>query len=365
MPSDKVVRYIETNVYEEAKKRINHIIDTFDKIYVCFSGGKDSLVTLNLVEEVFNDRGITEKVNVIFRDEELIPDDVVEFVQDIYKSGKYNFYYYAVPLKSNKFILGKTYSYIQWDPNRKWLREKPSFAITDDSGTIYDQYSMDEFAVRGVKGKIAFVNGIRADESIVRLSSCLSKKNENYINATSINNVKLCKPIYDFTEKDIFKYLYDKKIKYCAIYDNQMWNGQALRVSTPLHSESAKEFHKIRTIYPMFYQQLVDLFPEMLVQEKYWKSLDRYGVIYQYPRTLQGIFNYIDDNLEGNMRDLARLRIRQAYTSRENRLKKGLGKENLGGFPLLYLFKCVVNGQFKRRIQANPTPTKAELEYEQ
>lgn len=364
MLSEKKVRYISTNVYEEAKKRIKHIINTFDKIYVCFSGGKDSLVALHLTQEVYNEMGIKDKVNVIFRDEELIPDDVIEFVQEYYHSGKFNFLYFAVPLKSNKFILGKTYEYIQWDPARKWIREKPDFAITASEGEVFDQYSMDAFAVKGVKGKIAFINGIRADESIIRFSSCLSKKNENYINATQAHNVKLCKPIYDFTEKDIFKYLHDNNIKYCAIYDNQMWNGQNLRVSTPLHSESAKEFHKVRTVYPKFYQQLVDVFPEMVVQEKYWKELDRYGAIYQYPKTWQGIFQYIDDNLEDNMKTLAKQRVRQAIKSREERLKKGLGKENLGGYPILYVFKCIVNGQFKRRIQAHPNPTKAELEYE-
>lgn len=362
---ENMVRYIENNVYEEAKNRVKHIINTFDKIYVCFSGGKDSLVTLHLVEEVYNELGITDKINIIFRDEELIPDDVIAFVQSYYHSGKYNFNYYAVPLKSNKFILGKTYSYLQWDPDRKWIREKPPFAIADTNGEIFDQYTMDAFAVRGIKGKIALMTGIRADESIVRFRSCLNKKNENYINATDVNNVKLCKPIYDFTEKDIFKYLHDKNIKYCAIYDVQVWNKQDLRVSTPLHSESAKEFHKIRTAYPLFYQQLVDTFPEMLVQEKYWKELDRYGVIYKYERSWQGIFDYIDENLEGAMNKLAKARVRKVIYARENRLKQGLGVNNLGGYPILYVFKVIVSGSFKRAIQPQPKPTKAEMEYEQ
>jgi len=66
---------------------------------------------------------------------------------------------------------------------------------------------------------------------------------------------------YDWSEKDVFKYFYDKKIRYCEIYDIQMLNGERLRVSTPLHSESAKEFHKIKTRCPVFYQQLINLFP--------------------------------------------------------------------------------------------------------
>ena len=365
MPSkEDSIYYIENNVYEEAKVRIEHILNTFDKVFVCFSGGKDSLVALNIVEEVYKELGIKEKPNVIFRDEELIPDEVINFVKEIYDSGRFNFYWYAVPLKSNKFILGKTYEYIQWDPNREWIREKPDFAITDNKGMVFDQYSMDRFCAEGHKGKIAFINGIRADESIIRLGSCLNKKNENYICATKADNVKLCKPIYDFTEKDIFKYLYDKKIKYCPLYDLQMWNGMGLRVSTPLHSEYAKRFYKLRTLNPIFYQQLISVFPEMKVQEMYWNELDRFSIIDKYPHSVQGIMAYIEDNVDDELKELARDRVLKAWSSRKKRLSKGLGKENFGGYPLLHIFKSIVNGQFKRAIQPKAKVSEVEIEYE-
>ena len=102
-------KYIDSDVYTEAKKRIKHIINAFDDIIVCFSGGKDSLCVLSLVDEVYAELGIKEKVKVCFRDEELIPDDVIDFVKSKAESGKYDFRYYAIPLKSTKFILGKTY----------------------------------------------------------------------------------------------------------------------------------------------------------------------------------------------------------------------------------------------------------------
>lgn len=367
MKDTKVKKYIDTNVYDEAKNRIKHIIDTFDKLYVCFSGGKDSLAVLHLVKEVYKELNIKEKINVIFRDEELIPDDVIEFVQSYYHSGEYNFYYYAVPLKSTKFILGKTYEYIQWDNEREWIREKPSFAITLPKGDkrVFDQYSMDAFCVEGVKGKIAFLTGIRADESLVRLNSCVVKKNENYINATKTANVKLCKPIYDWSQDDIFLYFYKNNIKYCGIYDLQILNKDSLRVATPLHAECSKRFGKLKTLYPKFYQQLIDIFPEMLVQEMYWNDLDRYAICYKYPHTWQGIIDYIVDNIEDRKQaKLAIDRVLQCKGTRERKLAKGEGTHNMGGYPLLYVFKCVLAGQYKRAIQPINKASKKDFEYE-
>ncbi len=358
------VNYIATDVYTEAKKRIRHIINTFDKIFVCFSGGKDSLAVLHLVEEVYQELNINDKINVIFRDEEVIPDDIIDFVLWHTAQPQYRFYYYAVQLYSQKFILGQTYSYIQWDENRSWLRPKPDFAITCP-GVIFDQYTMDAFCAKDHKGKLAFINGIRADESLVRFQSCMNKKNENYIAATKTPNVKLCKPIYDWSEKDIFKYFYDKKIKYCPVYDMQMWNRQPLRVATPLHAESAKMFKKLKTLYPVFYEQVIDIFPEMLEQERYWQELDRYGIIYTYPKSWSGIFQYIKDKIDDpKLRKLAFKRVFECIKTRENHLKANRYKDNYGGYPILYVFKQIIGGQFKRSIQPCKSPSKDELLYE-
>ena len=365
----KGVNYIGIDVLTEAKKRINHVIDCFDELVCAFSGGKDSLVIIYLVREVYDERGINKPVKVIFRDEELIPDDVIKFVLEVKAdTERFDLTYFAVPMLSEKYVLGKKYEYIQWDNKREWLRPKPEGAITTSGSTKpMSQYDMDKFCIQGLKGKVAMVNGIRSDESLVRFRACMNKRNENYINATESPNVKLVKPIFDWSENDVFRYFYDRKIRYCSIYDVQKWNGQALRVSTPLHAEAAKELHKLKTAYPTFYQQLMDIFPEMIVHERYFKDLDRFAIINRYPKSWRGIHLYIKENIsDPKKRAIAFSRVEMARKIRSNNERTGKAgrPENMWGYPIMYVFQQVVNGSYKRVIQPCKTPTKAQVSYE-
>lgn len=359
--SKEIRKYIDIDVLTAAKERIRNLINLFDTLIVCFSGGKDSLVVLNLVQEVYDELGIKQKLKVIFRDEEVIPDDVINFVQDIYQSGKYDFTYYCIPLKSEKFILGNKEPYIQWDKNREHIRKAPDYAVTD-SDNVYDQYSADEFITRQYKGKKVLITGIRADESLIRLRSIVNKKNDCYYAATETKGVMIGKPIYDWSEKDIFRYMMDKDIKYAKIYDAQLFNGENLRVSTPLHAESSKRIFKIKTRYPIFWNQLVALFPDIELQARYYGELSKGNVFANYPIGVEGIKKYIYDNVDEQYQKVAFQRLHSCLSIRKNKLAKG--SINYGGYPLLYIFKQFINGNYKRVIQPKLSPSKDELEYE-
>lgn len=342
-------KYLDIDVYQASKERINHIIDAFDTVLVCFSGGKDSLAVLHLVEEVYKERGINKKIKVVFRDEELIPDNVVEFVQEMYESGKYDFRYYAIPLLSQKYVLGNIDEYVQWDPNREWIRQPPAYAIRLPEGDkrVFSQYDADAFICKDEKGKVAMLTGIRASESLLRFQSVMVKKNETYICDTKADGVKLCKPIYDWSENDIFLYFYQKKINYCKIYDEQTFNGETLRVSTSLHAESAKQFDKLKTRCPSYYQQVVDLFPEMLVQGRYYKEFNGTKDFSQYARSIDGLKKFAVDSIENPvLLSKAMDIIARAESWRRKRIPKL--ENNYSGYPLMYVFEAIAKGNVKR-----------------
>lgn len=341
-------QYIETDVLTEAKKRIHHIYDIFDSVVVMFSGGKDSLAALHLCHEVAQERGITKPLDVVFRDEELIPDEVINFVDKYRKMDWIKMLWFTVPLKSTKYVLSVCHSYTQWDNNRKWVRQKPEWAISLEDGDdrVFDQYSMDAFTAKYYKGKVAFITGIRASESLMRYRASINKINDNYINAVpdpSARNVMLCKPLFDWEENDIFRYFYDHDIEYCKLYDMQMWAGNGLRVSTPLHAESAKRFDLVRITTPDFYQRVIDVFPEMLAHERYYKELDRAGIKERYGQSFGGVRAWIEENLIEDERqyDLAIKRFEQCLSAERN---------NPNSYPPQYLLGVFMSGAFKRNI---------------
>lgn len=339
-----MVRYkhfLEVDVLTAALDRIRHVCDIFDTVAVCFSGGKDSLAVLHLVKQVLEERGQLP-VRVVFRDEELIPQRVIDFVDEYRRQPWVQMDWYAVPLRSHKFMLGQTRDYVQWDPHREHVRPCPPWAITLPAGDerVFDQYTMDAFASKDMPGKVAFVTGIRAAESIIRFRASVNKLNENYITATGTPRVNLVKPLYDWEEQDVLRLFWERGIRYCPVYDSQHFAGQPLRVATPLHAEAAKKLHALVSWEPELYDRVLRVFPEVAVQARYWRDLDTARVKAQYGQSYEGVRQYITDTFDEP------IQAAKAHKALDQAL--ALAKNSPESYPPHYLFQWVRSGGFKR-----------------
>lgn len=111
--------YLNSSVYDEAKKRIKELLPKYDNIMIMFTGGKDCTVVLYLVEECLNEMKLNKPIYINYFDEELIPKEEIEFINRLKETGKYNFLHFCLPFKVNIQILNKKTEFIFWDKKGK------------------------------------------------------------------------------------------------------------------------------------------------------------------------------------------------------------------------------------------------------
>lgn len=350
-----IKRYRDVDVLTAARQRIELVFDHFEKIYVAFSGGKDSSVMLHLVMETAMRRN--RRVGVMFIDFEAQYAETIHHAEEMFLRYKQwiDPHWICMPMLLRNAVTNYEPRWTCWDPEKRgiWIREKPAFAKTEaDYPFAVAGMEFEEFIVLfgewygGGKPTAGFI-GIRAQESLHRYCAVATweKRDQTFrghrwttkIVAETYNIY----PIYDWRTEDIWRYhaRYPDK-GHNRIYDRMQMAG------VPLVDQ--------RLCQPFGDDQRKGLWLYHILEPETW-----YKLIARVNGANSGAL-YIEE--KGNITGYNEITLPPGHTWQSfcNLLLKSLPKPTREHY--LVRFKKFINGWHKRGYEVIPDEAPPELE---
>lgn len=263
--------YKETNVFEEALRRMNMIFDYNDDVIVNMSGGKDSTVVFNLALMVARERGRLP-LKVFWLDQEAEWQATVDYMDKIMRMPEVQPCWVQVPFlfPNNLSTANGRESLLIWDPAEKdkWIHPQSDISIKEvpfkfDVNESRDKafYTLSRklpecLADKGAK-RVAQLIGLRVSESLSRRVSIMygpaTFMGETWASTPISKRVSKYWPIYDFSDDDVWTAIAKNHWEYNKTYDLMYRYGvkrQNMRVSALIHEtawhaiEMLQEFEK-------------------------------------------------------------------------------------------------------------------------
>lgn len=343
-------RYLDTTVYEETKRRLHEALDITDTLTVSFSGGKDSQVCMHALREVKQERGDDSPVSAVFFDEEALPPAVIDHVNAYREMDWVDLKWICYPMVATRFVFGTSVPHLKWDPDREgeWIRPKPPWAIVPPAEMERDRFVQttimhhlrDRFGWHGVHGQII---GIRAAESHMRHQSVMTSLTPWRVVDQYDRTLLNFKPIYDWRTGDVLKYIHESGAPICEEYDALHLTGGKFRVSSALGSAKAKEMDRMAARDPEFVSRILEKFPDMAVQLRWWRFRDNKAAVERYGGSWDGVKQYIADFMRDNAED-AYAWVEHMQQANENwKARKGAWPPP---FPPKYGLRYIMAGDF-------------------
>lgn len=262
--------YKEQDVYAATQERLRFIFDNFERVYLSFSGGKDSGVMLNLVLDYVKAHGIKTKIGVQILDNEANYEYSLQFMQRMIENNReyLDVYWCCMPVTLPCTVSAYETDWQCWgeDDKDRWVRPMMDMDYVVHYGNHpfgdafhpnmnYDEF-WDMFAEWYSDGKrTANLIGIRTQESLNRFRAIMNDAKETLDGkAWTKKNTKHAYnvyPIYDWRTRDIWianaKFEWD----YNKLYDTFYMAGvpvEKMRVASPFMSESKSSLNLYRVI---------------------------------------------------------------------------------------------------------------------
>lgn len=270
-------KYIGLNVYDAANERIDYIFKNFERIYLSFSGGKDSGVMLNLVIDYMRKNNIKKKVGLMTLDNEANYNLSLEFMHSIVSKNLdlFDVYWCCLPITLPCTVSSFMTDWQCWGEHEKdlWIKPMPKEKyIINIHNCPFDffeenmgyQEFWDKFGDWYGQGKeVACMIGIRTHESLNRWRAIMNEDKQTHgghmWTKKNTNYVYNCYPIYDWRTEDIW--IANEKFdwEYNKLYDIFWKAGLSIyqmRVASPFMSESKSSLNLYRVIDPNIWARL-------------------------------------------------------------------------------------------------------------
>lgn len=265
-------RGLGMDVYTAAKERIGWTFDNFNRIYLSFSGGKDSTVMLHMVMDEARRRN--RKIGLFMIDWECQIGLTIEFTRKMYEeySEWIEPYWVALPMKTWNSCSQIEPEWTAWDLQKKdlWVRQPDPMSIIDPSvfPFYYEAMPFEEFvpafAQWFANGEpCACFVGIRADESLNRFRTVARDNKPKYDGkawtTNAIDDAWNVYPIYDWRTEDVWTYLAKENKPYNALYDRMYQAGikiSQMRICEPFGDEARKGLWLYQVVEPAMWAKV-------------------------------------------------------------------------------------------------------------
>lgn len=297
------------DVVTAARQRIINVFSNGCKVYMSFSGGKDSICLGHLVYSLIQEGLIDPSLlTVQFIDEESMYDDVIEIVKDWRKKFMMvgvKFEWYCLEFMHFNCLntLADEEKWMIWDRTQRenWIREMPPFAIKEHPQLDRGVDTYQKFLPRITQDGINLI-GTRAAESVQRLINFADR------NMKALDNKRAVMPLYDWKDKDVWLYLYRNQLDIPITYV-QMWQVGVpkgrLRISQFFAIDTVQSLLKISEFKPDLMRRIEKRQPNAYIACLYWDT----EMFHRSTRNRKKLDSKREDNK--NYRILLQLKIKE------------------------------------------------------
>ena len=325
--------YKDANVYDATQERLKYIFDRFERIYISFSGGKDSGVLLNLVIDYMRANGITKKIGLQTLDNEANYSHSLTFMHSIIEKNLdlLDVYWCCLPITLPCTFSSYAIDWQCWGETDKerWVRPMPEqdyivnihnhpFDFFEEDMS-YDKF-WDGFGHWYSQGKTcANLIGIRTAESLNRYRAILNSDKimldgHFWTKKNGPTNYNVY-PIYDWRTEDIWTANERFNWEYNKLYDVFYRAGvpvAKMRVASPFMSESKSSLSLYRVIDPDCWARFCSRVQGANFVATYGKQLTYRGVSLPPGHTWKSFVKFLLDTLPKEVAENFRRRFIQS-----------------------------------------------------